>query len=52
MVYSEVLEQHESRDRSVAISRKYNAAIIEVQEPVRKVAQNEGGEVGRDQAYS
>lgn len=36
----------------MAISRKYNAAIIEVQEPVRKVAQNEGGEVGRDQAYS
>lgn len=61
MVYSEVLEQHESRDRSVAMSleievwlfpRKYNAAVIEVQEPVRKVLQNEGGEVGRDQAYS
>lgn len=36
MVNTEVLEQHESRDRNVAISRKYNVAVIEGQEPVGK----------------
>lgn len=36
MVNGNVLEQHESRDSIVAPSGKYNAAVIEVQEPVGK----------------